>query len=71
MCTVCIDFICVFAQADIPKGQDIYIHILQGCKKQLPKNICLCLNISLYGQVDAARLWCKKLKAILEAQGFT
>ena len=62
LCTVCVDFSNAFAQADIPEGQHVYIRIPQGCGARFPKDSCLKLNKSLYGQIDAARLWYEKLK---------
>ena len=68
--TVCVDFSNAFAQADIPEGQHVYIKIPQGCEDRFPKNSCLKLNKSLYGQIDAPRLWYEKLKAGLLDRGF-
>eukprot|EP00957_Ditylum_brightwellii_P003688 279726-Ditylum_brightwellii.AAC.1 len=36
-----------------------------------PKDKVLKLNKSLYGQADTLRMWYDKLRAVLEARGFT
>ena len=62
-----IDFSNAFAQAEI-KGEPVYISI----PPKMPgfsSGTVLKLNKSLYGQVDAPKMWYDKLKAGLEARG--
>ena len=67
--TTCVDFSNAFAQADIPEGQHVYIQVPHGFENEFPKDSCLKLNKSLYGQLDAARLWYEKLRDGLKARG--
>ena len=58
-----------FAQADM-KGEPVYISpppMMSG----FSRDHVLKLNKSLYGQADAPRMWYDKLRAGLEARGFT
>ena len=64
------DFSNAFAQAELPEP----VYILPPAKYHCPEwgqDPILKLNKSLYGQAEAPRLWYEKLKAGLEARGFT
>eukprot|EP00957_Ditylum_brightwellii_P005258 401211-Ditylum_brightwellii.AAC.1 len=63
------DFSNAFAQAEM-KGKPVYISPtpMMG---SFPRNKALRLNKSLNGQADAPRMWYDKLRAYLEARGFT
>ena len=51
------------AQADIPSGDTVFIELPRYFKSYGEQgDVVLRLNISLYGQAKAARLWYKKLQ---------
>lgn len=58
-------------QADIPKDQVVHIRMPKGYEPVFGQDMVLRLNESLYGQVDAPKMWYEKLLAGLEARGFT
>ena len=62
-----IDFSNAFAQAEI-KGEPVYISIPPKTPGFSTSTV-LKLNKSLYGQVDAPKMWYDKLKSGLEARG--
>ena len=62
-----IDFSNAFARAEI-KGEPVYISIPPKTPGFSTTTV-LKLNKSLYGQVDAPKMWYDKLKAGLEARG--
>ena len=66
-----IDFSNAFAQADLV--EHVYLDLPRGFNPEGAKSqdYCLELQKSLYGQVDAPRLWYEKLRAGLEERGFT
>ena len=60
-----------FAQADIPGGESVFIELSRYFKSDGGKHdVFIKLNKSLYGQVEAARLWYKKLRNGLLERGF-
>ena len=52
------------------KGDPVYISLPSRMSGFQPDHV-LKLNKSLYGQVDAPRMWYDKLRAGLETRGFT
>ena len=65
LCTLSTDFSNAFAQAEM-KGDPVYIEVpfrVPGFKRD---SEVLLLKKSLYGQVDASKMWYDKLKAGLE-----
>ena len=63
------DFSNAFAQAEM-KGDPVYIAVPPKMGG-FPSGSVLKLNKSLYGQVDAPKMWYDKLRAGLEERGFT
>eukprot|EP00957_Ditylum_brightwellii_P086118 6552515-Ditylum_brightwellii.AAC.1 len=58
-----------FVQADM-KGEPVYI-LPPPMMGGFPRDKVLKFNKSLYGQAGAPRMWYDKLRAGLEARGFT
>jgi Reverse transcriptase (RNA-dependent DNA polymerase) len=67
--TRCIDFSNAFVQADL--DEPIYVHLPRGYHSSNDQDVCLKLRKSLYGLVQAPRLWFEHLKAKLIKNGFT
>ena len=67
--TRCIDFSNAFVQAAL--DEPIYVHLPRGYQSDSEQDVCLKLTKSLYGLVQAPRLWFDHLKAKLETRGFT
>ena len=59
-----IDFSNAFAQADLPKP--VYLELPQDFPEANGQNMVLQLHKSLYGQIEAPKLWYEKLKTGLE-----
>jgi len=64
-----IDFSNAFAQADLPKP--VYLELPRDFPAANGQNMVLQLHKSLYGQIEAPKLWYEKLKAGLEERNFT
>ena len=67
-----IDFSNAFAQADLEDY--VYLDLPKGFDPSgvsNPGDYCLELHKSLYGQVEAPKLWYEKLRGGLESRGFT
>ena len=75
-----IDFSNAFAQADLPEEESVYLHmppLPPNFHFQLPphlrhahcSDLIMKLHKSLYGQVEAPKLWYNKIKAGLETRG--
>lgn len=62
-----IDFSNAFAQAEL--ASPVYLELPQGFDAEGDNKI-LELQKSLYGQIEAPRLWYEKVKGGLEDQGF-
>ena len=65
--TVHLDFSNVFAQADIPEGTEVFLE--PPPRYSTNNDYVLRLNKSLYGQVEAPKLWYQKLREGLIKQG--
>ena len=58
-----IDFTNAFSQADIPSGEPVFIELTRYLKSDGGQHdVVLKFKKSLYGQVEAARLWYEKLR---------
>ena len=63
-----IDFSNAFVQAELESP--VFLEIPQGYESKETGDMVLELNRSLYGQIEAPKLWCEKLKNGMEAQNF-
>ena len=68
--TLQVDFSNVFAPADIPPDNPVYIEVPTDFEANLGENAVLKLKKFLYGQAEAPRLWYYKLRKGLEDRGF-
>ena len=66
-----IDFKNDFSQADIPSGEPFFIDFPRYFKSEGGQcDVVFRLNKSMYGQVEAARLWYEKLQNYLLERSF-
>jgi len=63
-----IDFSNAFVQAELESP--VFLEIPQGYESKETGDMVLELHRSLYGQIEAPKLWCEKLKNGMEAQNF-
>ena len=64
-----IDIVTAFLYGTIEKGEKVYMNCPPGLTA--PEGSVLCLNKTIYGLVQAARAFYKKLTQVLRELGFT